>query len=422
MVLSFHFNDAFRHGGEDGNGRAQTPIFLVQGGVTGDLTIDGVKGGLQNDRHTRIEVDLEGFMKTDIDTCVEKCSELRVTVEKKILSMTQSISIQGQAGSVPASGHRYPFSFNVLSWLRRDEQSRPHHRVMSEMQNNFLSIPPSLQHEITSTPQGVPKPRAGARVTYKLTARLLRNQRTVEKVVQPILLLLSSGPAPPMCLADYKGEYRLCEKNALKGSFRQKLGEVSVNVQEPKQLVVRTCSPNSMVELPVKLRWEMPKESSPIEYPRIEAEVKWQFRFSTFVSMLEQRGPPTLKQALASPATAFVRSSLNAREMRVVWRDWRPTYDGEVNVVESEQSLWLTFPRAEILTPTFWSPFLSRRYSIRLQLKITNPGSAKYDVEVPVQVCVEGATSAGPDSTYRESHDMLLEDIEGDELLPQYVR
>lgn len=341
--------------------------------------------------------------------------------------MTQALSLQGHAINTSRNERHYPFNFNVESWVRHDQETRAHHRDMAS-RNHFASIPPSLLHEIKTTPQGVPKPRAGARVTYRLTARLLRDHRTIDRIMQPILLLVSQMPSPPMCITDFKGEYRMIQKSVLRSSLLKKTGELTVIVQEPKQLTVKAQCENSVVELPVKLQLERSRQEMSFGQPlRVEAEVKWQFRFSTFVSIMEQRGPPTLKQATSSPATAFVRSTLQSRTVNMAWRNWKParnSSEDSTKLIESEQSLWLSLPHTEVLTPTFWSPFLSRRYSIMVQVKVTQPGSAKIEVEVPIQVGIEAESPASYEQSLMAGHrtvdEMIFDNAEGDELLPQY--
>ncbi|KAK5949636.1 hypothetical protein OHC33_009233 [Knufia fluminis] len=444
MHLSFHFEDFFHDKGTstDVLSDVKIPTFLVQNGVLGDLQIRDLKESLLNHENARVEVDLEGFMRTELDTCVHSHSEFRVTVEKKVgrpkakpstaliiqvLSMTQALSIRSHATNDPENVRKYPFSFDVQSWLRYDEASGNHSRIL-ESRSNYVSIPPSLRHEILTTPQGVRRPRAGAHVGYKLTARLLKDHRVVDRIVQPILLFLSQPPCPPMCVTDFKGEYRSFQKSALRGALFQKVGDISVVVQEPKQLTVRADRADSIVEVPVKLLFEQTKGNAALsDQPTIEADVKWTFRFLTFVSMQEQQGPPTLKGALVSPATAFVRSSLKSRYVKMVWRKWsKVAVKGRASCIASEQSLWLTLPRSEVLTPTFWSPFLSRRYSICLQLKVMKPGAAKLEVEVPIQVGIEGGTAEGDYASSRPAalgnDEFIFDDVEGDELLPQYSR
>ena len=341
--------------------------------------------------------------------------------------MTQALSLQGHANNASRNEKHYPFNFNVESWIRHNQETHSHHRDMA-FRNQFASIPPSLWHEIKTTPKGVPEPRAGARVTYRLTARLLRDHRTIDRIMQPILLLVSQTPSPPMCVADFKGEYRMVQKSVLRSSLLKKAGELSVVVQEPKQLTIKADCEDSIVELPVKLQLKRSRqEITPGQALRVEAEVKWQFRFSTFVSIMEQQGPPTVKQATSSSATAFVRSTLKSRTVNMAWRNWKPVVDisaDSTNLVESEQSLWLSLPHTEVLTPTFWSSFLSRRYSILLQVKVTQPGSAKIDVEVPIQVGIEAEPPASYEQSLMAGHrtidEVIFENAEGDELLPQY--
>lgn len=335
--------------------------------------------------------------------------------------MTQALSMDGHARDAARNERHYPFNFNVQSWLRHDhENSLLHKRLASR--NNFASLPPSLKHEVLATPQGTPRPRAGAHVTYKLTANLLKDQKIISRIMQPILLLISHDPSPPMCMADFVGEYQMAQKCLLRTPLFQKAGEVSIFAREPKQLTVRADYAESMVELPIKLVWSRQKQEINVyQSTRIEAEVRWQLRLSTFVSIMEQRGPATLKQAMVSPATAHVRSALPPKTHSMVWRNWTPV-DGKETKIESEQSLWISLPRSEILTPTFWSPFLSRRYSVWLQVKINRPGNAKLEVEVPIQVGIEATTSIDLNEDSRGNAERIFDNADGDELLPQYSR
>lgn len=343
--------------------------------------------------------------------------------------MTQALSLQNPVNNEPTNEKHYPFNFDTESWVRHDQKNSQLRRAMAS-RNHFASIPPSLWHEIHSTPKGVPKPRAGAKVSYRLTARLLKDHRIIDRIIQPILLLVSQNPSPPMCITDFNGEYRTVQKGTLRSSLMKKAGELTVMVEEPNQLTVRADCEDSVVELPVKLQMERSKQDATVNSSfYVNAEVRWQFRFSTFVSMLEQVGPPTVKQALSSPATACVRSTLRTRTLNMAWRNWKVMEndsDELTKIMESQQSLWLRLPHTEVLTPTFWSRFLSRRYSILIQVKVTHPGNAKIEVEVPIQVGIEAEPPASYEQSLMAGHrtidEMYFEHLEGDELLPQYER
>lgn len=335
--------------------------------------------------------------------------------------MTQALSMDGHAQNEARNERHYPFNFNVQSWLRHDLENSQLHKGLAS-RNNFASLPPSLKHEILRTPQGTPRPRAGAQVTYKLTAHLMKDRKVIQRIMQPILLLISQDPSPPMCMADFVGEYQMAQKCLLRTPLFQKAGELAIFAQEPKQLTVKADCAQSMVELPIRLVWSRQKQEINVyQSTRIEAEIRWQFRLSTFVSIKEQRGPATLKQALVCPATAHVRSALSPKTLNMAWRTWTPVKDSETKI-ESKQSLWLSLPRSEILTPTFWSPFLSRRYSVWLQVKINKPGNAKLEIEVPIQVGIEPSGSTSLSNDLRAGLEGLFEDTDGDELLPQYSR
>lgn len=330
--------------------------------------------------------------------------------------MTQAFSMH-RFSSHSRNEKLYSFSFDVESWMNHSAQNNEQQQLMAT-RGSFATLPPSLRHEV-KVPQGASKPRAGACVTYHLIARLSRGNKTITGIAQQILLLHSSeNQAPPTCLTDFQGEYRPNQRMTLRGSLFQKLGDVTIAVQEPKQLSVKSTSKDSLVEMPIKLCVDAAAfANTNIEQMCVEAEVKWQFRFSTFVSVVERQGPATLREAIRSPATAYVKSSLSPRYLGMKWRDWRANGSGQLI---SEQTLWLSLSRTEVLTPTFWTPLISRRYSIYLQLKISKPGSAKLEVEVPIQVGIEAASLAQHAECMRQAREEWL--LDGDELLPQYVR
>lgn len=331
--------------------------------------------------------------------------------------MTQAFSMHRFASN-SRNDKLYSFNFDIQSWMQHSAQNDEQQQLMAT-RGSFANLPPSLRHEIPKATQGVPKSRAGASVTYHLMARIFRRNKTISGTAQQILLLHSSEfQAPPTCLTDFKGEYRPSQRTTLRGSLFQKLGDVTIAVQEPKQLSVKAMSRDSIVEMPIKLCLDaatFPNVST--EQLCVEAEVKWQFRFFTFVSVVERQGPATLSEADRSAATACAKSSLKPRTLHMKWRDWRPNGSGQLI---SEQILWLSLSRTEVLTPTFWTPLISRRYSIYLQLKIGKPGSAKLEVEVPIQVGIEAASSAQHAESMRQAREDWL--MDGDELLPQYVR
>ena len=63
MQISFHFDDFFRgrREGSQDQRDVDTPTFLVQSGVVGNLKIKDLKEALLHDERARIEVDLEGM-------------------------------------------------------------------------------------------------------------------------------------------------------------------------------------------------------------------------------------------------------------------------------------------------------------------------------------------------------------------------
>lgn len=369
----------------------------------------------------------QGLMRLELDTRIDGRQDVRVVSQKKTISMIQAMSLRHRTESPPGQGFQYPFHFDIESWLEQRNANRPDREALA-YKTNFSGLPPSLHHEILTTPDGVQRPRAAARVTYHITARVLRGSKTMSKVIQPILISLPACPAPPVCLADFQEEYREEQRCLLRGSVFRKPGVLSMTVREPPALTLRRDARHVVVHIPIRLQMEQLKQDAGLANASgVEAEISWQMRISTFVSLREKKGPVSLKEATTSPTSGHVRSAFKIRHSRMTWDKWRldvsTTAEDRV-VSRSEQTLAILLPRSELLTPTFWTPYLGRRYSVWLQLKVVKPGTAAVEVEVPIQVGVDtgSAKAYNDDLTMQRCRDssLMIDGIHAPELLPRY--
>ncbi|MBA7489673.1 hypothetical protein ES702_00207 [subsurface metagenome] len=362
-------------------------------------------------------------MATDIDTSLSVQTELRVTFQKRFMSMTQSISVGQCSRMTPEDKQLHPFHFNVRSWLQQSIEEKPYFNMMLGMQNNFLPLPPSLQHKV-QPPPGRDGLRAEAVVTYQLSAYFFHGNQVISSVRQPLLLLFSPGPSPPLYLGDYTDEYQLHQRAKLRNIFFRGVGGLELQAQQPMPLRIKVGAETASVGIPLSMRLHLTKSNPSLyDYGHLEADVDWQICSSTFVSMCEQYKPPTVKEVSMSPSSFLIRSGSPARRLRMVWREFRAVHDN-AKTIESVQVLRLSIPQIYNLTPTFWSQFLARRYIISLQVRVAGPANATIKLRVPVQVEVEGLpfdVDARGSACSDDSHSRLwVDDDNHRELLPVY--
>lgn len=290
-----------------------------------------------------------------------------------------------------------PFFFDLSPYLQDGGIDEPP-KYNSTLSSHFTPLPPSiLPSSLGSRHRG----RTGnlcegfalAHVYYTITATLMTDTHTVCRRSQRINLIPLLLECPPTCLADFEGEYQPCQRRTLKESIFWNRGDIQITIREPDQLTLTPDINGSFARLPVQLQLDLP---SSYKIPAngalcVETDVTWQLRAISFVSIKAQTHVPTIKGALASPTIAPVGTSTATRTSSVTWGDWT-IIDGHYSAktrLESHQELLLSFASSDIKTPTFWSPYLSVRFTLRVQFQVKAPGIATIELEVPIQVGVD---------------------------------
>ncbi|KIW15807.1 hypothetical protein PV08_05857 [Exophiala spinifera] len=219
------------------------------------------------------------------------------------------------------------------------------------------------------------------------------SDQTICRCSQRINLIPLLLGCPPTCLADFGGEYQPCQRRTLKESIFWKSGDIQITIREPEQLALKSDSETSVARLPVQVQLDLP---SSYRIPAngalcVETDVRWQLRVISFVSIKAQAHVPTIREALASPTMAPVGTTMGTSTSSVTWRDWT-VIDGHFSTktrFESHQELLLSFASSDIMTPTFWSPHLSVRFTLRVRFHVKAPGTTTIELEVPIQVGVD---------------------------------
>lgn len=290
-----------------------------------------------------------------------------------------------------------PFFFDLSPYLQEGGKVDPP-KYNSDFSSHFTLLPPSiLPSSLGSRNRG----RTGnlcegfalARAYYTVTATLMSDTQTMCQCSQRIYLIPLLPDCPPTCLADFGGEYQPCQRRTLRESIFWNRGDAQITIREPEQLTVKPDSNSSFAKLPVQLQLDLPNS---FKIPAnsalcVETDVEWRLRAISFVSIKAQTNVPTIKEALASPTMAPVGTTMASRTSSVIWRDWT-MIDGHYSTktrFESHQELLLSFASSDIMTPTFWSPYLSVRFTLRVQFHVRAPGTATIELEIPIQVGVD---------------------------------
>jgi hypothetical protein len=305
------------------------------------------------------------------------------------------------------------FSFRTSFRFEIPTDSDPQYDLL---QADPCRLPPSLQASKSPYDSSDNRTRAAVHVSYELKAFVYSENILVSMGFQPIQLFpIVSLIPPPIALDDLHGEYIMKRSRILRKLF-SKNKTLEISLTEPKPLVLRVDGQSNLHTVPIACRINNLTEGAPL----LCAKITWRLKSSTIVSTIPLQSIPTSRQIVLCPFLAEVisRSSAKAADVRLTERvacldttdetDWR-----EVNV------LWLTIIQPSDAVPSFFSPYVSRRYSLELSIRIKGYARTRFDFGIPIQFVWTGAPeSSSMDNLTSDSTDS----VHADEQCPLYAR
>lgn len=195
------------------------------------------------------------------------------------------------------------------------------------------------------------------------------------------------GIPPPIFIEDFPGEYK-CSEGKQIFKFWPQRQTLSVDVSQPNPLLFRAHCDKAVVHCLFEMHCSPCTDLA--ELPTAVA-LQWHLQTMTFNSVVPMEKSPTLAQAARSDC---ISASKERSEFSFSDRSF-----GRWHRVRGRNDMWET-PSWFVLViqapldrlPTFSSPFLSRRYSLGLQLKLRSHVWTKYELVVPLHIMFETNT------------------------------
>ena len=252
-------------------------------------------------------------------------------------------------------------------------------------------------------------PKAAASVTYALHAKLYRGDALLASHVQKIHIFDCSEIAPPLVVEDFASEYNLCQESLLRRGIVKKCGRMLFRAAQPDALIFSDPRATATTKVLLHVTYNKAEASSQHDEPEaFEASVNWKLQSSTIVCMHMPDAIPTIRQVNSSLSMAHISKTNSTHHLKMEWSKWRRTSRTDSGCTEWTGSfpIWLVAESSLSLPPTFSLPYLSRRYSVLLELSVSGLCRAKAALRLPIQVAYH--STAAPTRTSCQTNPVFL--------------
>lgn len=260
--------------------------------------------------------------------------------------------------------------------------------------------------------------QAEATVRYDVEATAIRGDTVIATNVHEVRIYDSpDSHPPPVHMADFPEEYHCGQEKRLK-IFRIPGSRLTIIASEPKPLEVRPRGESTMAAFPLKFIMR----DSPCPPRRLDVRIHSLLKAVTFISANEMDSQPTIKQSKTSAFLAAVPKFGRSYHRSLHLSHWTRNQQSEDEWV-AHAFVWLPITENATPTPTFFTPYLSRRYSVSLRLEVKGAGKALFNLNVPLQIVYPVDVGSADAPSYEIATTLQCEaECEEEERLPVYVR
>ena len=236
-------------------------------------------------------------------------------------------------------------------------------------------------------------PKTAVVVFYQIQAKLYLTDALLASATHKVHIFDCSEVAPPLCLGDFGSEYNSRRETVIRKNVFQKLGRMSIEATQPDPFVFGCAGDSATTKLILQV--SVHKTHAPLEVgdpDTFEAAITWKLQSSTFVSTKTMDSQPTMRQASCSSSMARLVKTGQGHRLKMIWSDWTrsnpldPVCSGTTTQWTGMHPLWLSIKSSSELAPTFSLPFVSRRYSVLLDVDVSGPGRSRAELKIPVQL------------------------------------
>ena len=255
----------------------------------------------------------------------------------------------------------------------------------------------------------------GTSIGYELQFRFYRGGTLVANVTRKVYIFGCNESAPPICIEDFGSEYNANTVASLRRNIFQKVGTITIEAKQPCPLVFMAGANSATTRIPVRASLRLRANAIElVDGPnQLEVDVSCRLQTSTFVSMFQLTGIPTVLQAEHSHSLVRLVSTGKAHLHKIYWSDWspsrqssEPSNDRRIDYT-TEDAFSLSLPSSSVLAPTTSLRHISRRYCILLGLKISGSGRSSSVLKLPIQVVYQSQLANVLQETAAPSMDVV---------------
>lgn len=261
------------------------------------------------------------------------------------------------------------------------------------------------------------------KVDYILYVHVIHKDQVVGNTTKGIRIFADGHPQPPICLAHFPSEYTCRQSRVLRKRLLTRTASLTAEISEPKPFVFHPGQEYATTVLPLLLLLDHINAAATTGVPvkSLEISLAWKLKSLTFASVAPMRSTPTMKdvvrrEANKNPPLAVVSCLGRRHELRIPPSGFRCNAPQSPNGPDSTlhdvwtkfEALPISLPNAALLVPTFFTPHVSRRYSLIVQINVSGYGKASMQLEVPVQIAYRAhAETADPAPRYQDVCGMM---------------
>ena len=354
--------------------------------------------------------------------CQELYQPHKLQVTQRILRL---IDVQDAFGS--RDGHdvaeeetfNFDFQLQKARYVLDEPSSNGDERQFSDRLPCSLALfGPWCQHAV-----GQACCRAEVLVKYEIEARIYNGDDCVTSASKAVRIFDCPDMHPaPVHTELFPGEYVCDIEQRLRSTFGINRPLLRISSTEPKPAEIRSDGDATIV--PITLNFVISNIDEPPKH--LDVRVGSILKATTFIAAGKMVGQPCVKSSKFNPFVAAIPKWGRAYSRKLHINQWTRSSDSKQTSWSASALVWMPISESATPAPSFWTPFLARRYSASLRVEVKgSAGKGLFQLCVPIQIVYPEIVDEVP--TYETAMSTPASEVEGFEFgdtdeLPIYVR
>lgn len=260
-------------------------------------------------------------------------------------------------------------------------------------------------------------------VKYEIEARVYCGDDCISSASQAVRIFDCPVVHPaPVHTEHFPGEYVCKSEQRLKTMYRISKPVLTISSSEPRPVEIRANGDVAMAA--ISLQFTLRGVNAPPG--NLDVSINSILKATTFLSAVKMTSQPTIKNSKVNSFMAAVPKWGRSYHRKLHITEWTRGNDPRAKSWSANAMVWMPVSEGATPAPTFWTPFLARRYSAGLRVEVGGSvGKGIFQLCVPVQVVYPEINGEVPSyETAMSTPVSEVEDFEfgSSDVLPIYVR